>query len=338
MNKHKQITIFPLPKHGGPLSFTKNLIKSIAGSGINISHNLKYKDNHPILLINGTRHMLSLLKCKMRGRRIVLRLGSPENLPSYLNFSWPIILKEYLIIKLLIFLRGTIADAVVYQSIHVKNEWNKLAVTKKREHIIYNGVNTSFFSPKTRKRENIILSVEGSQGADPFDIVINLHNELLKSGIDFKIIMLGKPCFNINKRVEKYERIIFLGEVSKSELQAYYRKSKCYLLTDYLGAGCPNALLEAIASGCVPLAFHKGPASEIFKNSVHGYLIDDTAKITKGEKISEFTLLAKKATNILQQHIIKSDACRQLAVEKYNLDTMRDKYLDVLFPSETGLN
>lgn len=328
----KLVTIFPHQKHGGPLSFSNNLIKSVKGYGINVNQELTPNDNGPILLINGTRKILPLLKCKHNGRRIVLRLGSPENLHSHLNVNLSIKCKGYLIQKLLIFLRKYVADAVIYQSKYVKKEWHLLAGAIKNEHVIYNGVDTAFYAPSTHHRENIILSVEGSQGNDPFDIAINLHDELIKKHNNFRILMIGKPCLEITSKVKKCKQIEFIGEVSKEKLQEYYRKSKCYLLTDYLGAGCPNALLEAIASGCVPLAFNTGPVSEMYLNKTHGHLINDTAHILSGEFFSNYQHMAESAIEILTNSDDKSQACRELAANKYNLDFMRDEYLKILWP------
>jgi len=328
----KLVTIFPRQKHGGPLSFTNNFIKALKKYGITINQALHPNDIGPILLINGTRKLFSLLKCKLKRRRIVLRLGSPENLQRHLDIKLSIKFKSGLIQILLIFLRKYIANAVIYQSSYVKEEWLILAGPRNNEHVIYNGVDTNFFAPSSQQRENIILSVEGSQGNDPFDIVINLHNELIKNQIDFQILMLGKPHLNIKDKVTDYNRIEFVGEVSKENLLDYYRRAKCYLLTDYLGAGCPNALLEAMACGCIPLAFQSGPVSEMYSNGIHGFLVKDTAKISAGEHFSNYQIMAKDVVDIFTKHERKSHASRKLAVKKYNLDIMRNAYAEVLWP------
>ena len=77
----KKILLVPklINETGGPGSFQKRLIEGITQKNIAYTFKLNERKIDAVLLINGTRRFISLLKLKLRGVIIVHRLGLSGN-------------------------------------------------------------------------------------------------------------------------------------------------------------------------------------------------------------------------------------------------------------------
>ncbi|GIW50665.1 MAG: hypothetical protein KatS3mg081_0020 [Gemmatimonadales bacterium] len=225
-----------------------------------VSYDLFNRPYETVLVINATRHLVKLWRCKKRGARIVQRLGAINWLHLYLSVNLgEVVLAEgrNIIMRLI---RSRIADHIVYQSNFVRNWWNnRCGVSKAPSTIIYNGADLKIFSPEgaayKSEGEVCIISVEGTQGADPFDIAIRLAQGLQEAGLDVELLMFGSSFKDAHARYSRYPFVKFKGSVPNKELPYYYRGASFYVSTDILTAACPNSVLEALACGhtCVGL-------------------------------------------------------------------------------------
>ncbi len=83
--------------------------------------------------------------------------------------------------------------------------------------------------------------------------------ELNKSGIDFKLRIAGKGRHRriLEKEMSKESRagqIEFLGSITPNQVPQFLAEIDVFLFTSHF-EGCPNALLEAMMAGCVPVSW-----------------------------------------------------------------------------------
>ena len=103
----------------------------------------------------------------------------------------------------------SIADHIVYQTEYAKEIWNrKFGAANADSTVIYNGVDLFQFCPEGesyRSQADVcIISVEGTQGNDPFNIGVNLGQRLADKGLSFELLMLGQPWGDAQSRFAQY--------------------------------------------------------------------------------------------------------------------------------------
>lgn len=74
-------------------------------------------------------------------------------------------------------------------------------------------------------------------------------------------------CFDLIKKYDLENRVVFTDRVSKEETQSIFKKSKALLFFSDK-EGMPNVVLEAMANNCVPIT------SEIFEDKKQGFILD----------------------------------------------------------------
>lgn len=250
---------------GGPASFQNNFVDTLEKKGINYTYNVSDNSISAVLLINGSKNIISLIRYKIKGIKIVQRLGSPIILQNYLKASFFTKIRFKIVTLYLNIIRKYLADKIIYQSNFVKNLWEKKYGIVNNCKVIYNGTDINKFKITQRKKKKkfYIISVEGTQGNDPFDIAINLSDELKKRRNDFEIILVGKNSNNIKDKIKSKPNINFVGKVNHKDLVKYYNLSDIFLLTDIIQAGCPNSVIEAQACGLPILTYKLGAVCEI---------------------------------------------------------------------------
>lgn len=333
----KKILLVPklINETGGPGSFQKRLIEGITQKNIAYTFKLNERKIDAVLLINGTRRFISLLKLKLRGVIIVHRLGSPATLQNYLKEPWNRRVKFYLIQKYLAFMRRYLADRIVYQSKFVKDLWNtNHGFVNKVSKVIYNGTDFNFFSLQEHryksKKKYSIISVEGTQGNDPFDIILKLGNELIKRRDDFEIVMIGKAAGNIREKVQELSYVNFIGKVMQNELPYYYAGSDLYLLTDIIQAGCPNSAIEAMACGLPIVSYKEGPIKELVDEK-YSVLIESENNPWLGEHPGNISLMADAVEEIFsKRETIDKTHIIDFARRRFSLESMAENYIDLL--------
>jgi len=166
--------------------------------------------------------------------------------------------------------------------------------------LIPNGADRNRFNPALRTRSQtdpLQLSFLGRLEHNQKGV---LHlppilAELDRRGVDYhlKIAGRGKDEQKLREGLESQSnaaKVEFVGALSPNEIPEFLNQSDIYLFPSHF-EGCPNALLEAMMAGAVPVAWHlEGITDFLIKDEVTGSLVrtgDTEAFATKIEHLAE---------------------------------------------------
>lgn len=321
---------------GGPASFQKKLISSLESNGIKVCISpIHFNDCQSILVINATRKIHILLLAKIRGKRIVQRLGSPFPSNSNQNISAFQRLRTWAGMLNVAFIRRYLADRIVYQSLFVKKCWDeKYGSLHKPYAVVYNGVDLSLFSehgPKYESSSDIcIISVEGTQNYPEHSPAFLVSQELKKRGVDVELLVFGKPWSDTAEKYAIHPHVVFMGPVANNKLPFFYRGASVYLLNDIVNAGCPNSVIEALACGTPVVGYSPGVLSEMLTPNA-GICVPANGDPWKGEQPGNIELLSDAVLKIANNNIEFRKGARQLAEKRYDLTEMVDNYENFFF-------
>lgn len=320
---------------GGPASFQKRLSESLIKGGVVILYDGDIRNCDALLLINATRYLGHLLRAKKSGTMIVQRLGSPYAIGNNL----PIKLLDRIRIwggtQNVVFIRRYVADRIVYQSRFVKECWEKeYGRVKKTSRVIYNGVDLNQFTPEGPRYKSqsdiCIISVEGTQIYPEQSAAFLVAQVLNNQGCDVKLLVIGKPWGNTASRYGAFPFVKFMGVVPNEGLPYYYRGATIYVLNDIVNAGCPNSALEALACGTPVVGYSPGVLPEMLTPDA-GICVPADGDPWKCEAPGNIEALADAAIQIVENNPAYRKGARKLAEDRYDLNHMVDKYIEVLF-------
>lgn len=161
----------------------------------------------------------------------------------------------------------------------VKEEWQKLIDDKDVE-VVYNGIDTSYFSPD--EKENKIYDALFVGRLLESKGILNLlaaFKKLLQQHGNLKLAIVGtgplEEAIRVYIRENKLEsNIIVFGYVAEKILLSLYRKSKLAVLPSLNKEGVLTTALEASACG-LPVITSKGSSlQEYIKPGRNGILVD----------------------------------------------------------------
>ena len=155
------------------------------------------------------------------------------------------------------------STGVIFQS----NFNKKLTTEYFGEHnnfaVIHNGADTDFIEtvaplshPKIDKFENVWSCAASWRPHKRLDD--NIRYFLEHSCEKDCLVIAGKS----DKKIEKNERIFYVGEISVPNLISLYKRSKYFLHLAWLDH-CPNVVVDARASGCQIICSSAGGTKEI---------------------------------------------------------------------------
>ena len=155
--------------------------------------------------------------------RIVQRLGLPWRYKFLKNIRpFNLVIRAMLVNMLMDFIRRFLSDHVVYQSLFVREYWEKFyGKVKTPSSIIYNGVDLDKFNPEGPSYKSnadiCIISVEGNQGNDSQNIALNAGRHLIERGYDVEVLMLGNIPDKVKTCYQRHLFIKILGHIKNDE-------------------------------------------------------------------------------------------------------------------------
>ncbi len=336
-----QPSICILPKlkgPGGPSSFQAKLIQGLAAAGIGAHHDARKPGTRAVLVIGSTRHIGQLLDAKRRGIRIVQRLDGMNWLHKKTSTGLAHYLRSERFNLQLSSIRRWLADEVVYQSYFTRDWWNTVyGSLHKPNHVIHNGVNLKTFSPdgdEELPRDFIrLLVVEGSfkggHERDLFNAVeaASLLSEKLRRKVELMIVGNAPPEMRAQAHCRYQAEIRWMGLVPHEDIPALDRSAHL-LFPAEINAACPNAVIEALASGLPVVSYATGSLPELIGDD-GGKVVPYGANYWNLEA-PVTTDLVKAAEEVLTRLPHYRRSARARAESMFGLDQMVTEYIQVL--------
>lgn len=349
MEKHVKICLVPrLSGIGGMVSFQKKFAAGLKGHKVDICYDLGEPNIDAVLVIGGTRQLHLLWRMKRQGIRIVQRLNGMNWVHRVLNTgSRHRVRAEYGNLILTI-IRSKLADRVAYQSEFSRKWWEReKGRTPSQFKVIHNAVDLTEFLPGNSQNLAAdpirILLVEGSLlGGYEFGLEngVRLASSIAHShNYDRKVelMVVGKVSPNLRDRWESWMgrdksienlSINWVGSVPHNQIADVYRQAHVFFSAD-INAACPNSVIESLACGLPVVAYDTGALTELI-GPEGGVTVPYGGDPWQLEP-PDLQALSHGAITILNNLDTYRSSARIRAEEAFDLDTMIDAYLELLF-------
>lgn len=281
-----------------------------------------------IMVVGGTRRILTLMKYKLKGVSIIYRLDGI----NWLHRKKKVGFKTYIFAEYRNFLskiiHGFIADHIVYQSAFVHHWWEKDGLNKRRSFsIIHNGIDINEFKPldniepKTCRR---IICLEGTLDYSPY--TIEMLNYLAENLPESFIVDIYGHFWTKSNAQKINPRLHYHGPVNRERVKTVM-KGGIYISID-VNAACPNSVLEALAAGSPVVGFDTGALNELVNSSV-GRIVPFGGNPWSLEKPDFKSMLTAIIETSIDYDRLSMNA-RIRAERDFSIEKIMGKYMDVL--------
>jgi len=253
----------------GPLAV--NILRSYLRPALMLLSCLKCLGTfHPDILILSTDHQIAWLLKILSHRKVIIYIHWPEFLFRRRNS----ILKRAYFALIDYLERGSVivADAILvnsgYTASAVRAVFGDLNTVT-----AYPGVNIGLFRVG-RKSQRTVLAVSRITPLKQLDFLIKVHSHVVKHVPDTTLTIAGflsdsdrayfRKLLDLVRELGLEKNIVFKINLSDEELSMLYGESEIFLYPR-AGEHFGIALVEAIASGCVPVVSDSGGLREIVK-------------------------------------------------------------------------
>lgn len=320
---------------GGVTSFRLKFENGLKARGIDVTNDPS-KDADVVLVLAGTRHLLSLWKARRRGTRIVQRLDGINWLHRARWTGSRYTIRAIYGNANLSFIRKRLANHVIYQSKFIKDWWDDwYKQTPVPTSVIINGVDLSRYTPhglhERPSGHYRILVVEGSlAGAQKYGIhhAVALANQLSKR-FKIELMIVGRVDRRTKNRLKHPTafRMQFMDTVQREHIPWLMRSSHL-LFSAEVNPPCPNSVIEALACGLPVIGFDTGSLLEIVRGDA-GRVVPYGANEWKLQK-PDIPALANAAIEVLEDQSRFRTLARARAEANFDVENMVDEYLKVL--------
>lgn len=323
------IVCFPhKPGKGGPGSFQTRFEKALLKRDIAICYAAtSVKKPDVLFIVGGTKKIGWLLQMKIKGVPIIYRLD---------GINWLHKMKSYGVKKYLVdeyrninskLIHAFIANSIIYQSEFVKNWWNSAGLRKVTQfNCIHNGVDLNEFNAENQLPESShrVVILEGTIDYTPY--AIDLINKVAFSLPNNFTIDLYGSFENLKNKQKIDKKINYHGSIPRENVPLAL-KNAIYLSLD-INAACPNTVAEALASGSPVVGFDTGALKELVTND-SGIIVDYGGNPWKLDT-PDYQGLIDAVIKISTNYNFYAANARKLAVERYNIDTIVNQYINVI--------
>lgn len=324
---------FDLKDIGGTSSFVKKFKTGAEARGHEIF--LSPIPDYDVLLVISRCPLKYLMDAKRKGKKNVQRLDGVYywSVAGWKYFFYNF--KPRLIHKLF-------SDFTIYQSEYSKYCVEKFMGKQKEEKsaIVYNGVDLKIFSPYGEKIDNlkddpeqkIFFTAGRFRRKDqivPILETIRIYRKKYESNC--KLVIAGTfsgEVSNFPVVFSKQRHLVFFGKTGNADLSKFERTADAFLFSDQ--SACPNAVLEAVACGLPICAIGHGSMAEIVKNGANGLLVETKGNSFWKKRKINYEEFASKLNEVMEKKSYFSKKSREIAEEKFSLDKMIDKYLEII--------
>jgi glycosyltransferase involved in cell wall biosynthesis len=327
----------PVQGIGGMASFRAKFEAGLKRRGIAQTHDAAQKSD-AILVIGGTRHLLSLWNARRRGVRIVQRLDGVNWIHRIRNTGLHHYLRAEYGNLILSLIRSRIATHILYQSEFAHRWWNEWYGDRGRSwSVVHNGVDLDLYRPhgsESLPAEGCrLLVVEGSLGGG-YDMglenAVGLAEHLGRQhSLPTEVVVVGKIGGSQRAAVQSRSRvrITFAGTLPHERIPEMDRSAHLLFSAD-LNPACPNSVIEALACGTPVVGFDTGALRELVPETC-GRVVPYGGDPWKLEQ-PDIPGLAAAAAGILRDRPRYSEAARAHAEASLGLEMMMEGYLRAL--------
>lgn len=211
--------------------------------------------------------------------------------------------------------------------------------------VIPNGVDLDRFSLNKEKtlatlgddrKRNILLYMGRIEDYKGLDTLIQAVDLVKKRIPDIFLLLVGNYHYNekyyanlrkIITRLKLSQHINFVGEKSHSEIPSYLKMAKIVILPSYSAVkpiyeGCPNVVLEAMASGRLVIASKVGGVPEIIQNNKTGLLFEPKESF----ELADLIISSLKNPERVQELVANG---RKFIIENHAFEIIVKKYLEL---------
>lgn len=329
------------PNNGGPERFFYYLVRNLRTHGISTSNWFLGKCRVAFFMTGSPGNNL-LRICRLKNVRTVVRVDGfyiPEvfdNAEHGAFRSTRMLTSERMAVNQRLQLDLVMVDHVIYQSQYSKAMADRFLYNRiDNFSIIYNGVDLTHFSPKSKRfgQSFTRLLVLGSlRDVDLLNLVLNVFRlSCSEAGPNFYLRIVGKMTPPVSKSFDAFVRqnemlsdlIEYRNFVRLQELPLVIADCDIALHLKS-GDACPNSVLEALACGVPVICQSWGGASE---------LVGDAGIVIDHEPYAYDEALAKKAVKsicVLRDELASyRPRARSRAVSCFSTELMAHRYASV---------
>ncbi len=300
------------PIYGGPGSFQKLFTTHLSNSNKFIVSSLKNEVTDYVFVVNGSKRLLWLLRCKLKGSKIIFRVDgidlkfkiSQKNIKSYF-----LAISRLLIV---VIIANFFADKIIFQSYFIKNQWEKFLLFKVKSTVIYNGVDENYFNLRNLNRSNEIICVEGEINSR---YAVNILNGIK----NYKITVVGNISDSLKKKI-KNTNVLFTGRIDSIRIVELLNSHKIFLCLEE-NPPCPNSVIEAMSCNLPILGFDSGSLKELVDSC--GILVNLKNNIISKRSIDNLNYQIYDVLKNLDQKNFKS---RQRVLKNFSFTKIYKQY------------
>jgi len=319
---------------GGPGTFQKHLVEVLPRYGWQALAPGQIEGADALFVVIGTKKLWMLEKAKRRGIPVIHRLDGinwKHRLPGR-PVAEKIIQEGRNVLVALI--RRRYAGAVVYQSQYIQKTWHetygKVAVP---ELVIYNGTDLERFRPRESFDRKVggmkMLIVEGT-----VEVAMGLGDVLAKISEYFvqteqieEIIVVGKVRNDDSESLCEIPGVRVMGQVKRERMPEIFRQADLFFCLEMFPP-CPNAVVEALASGLPVVGYDTGALGELVGPEA-GVVAAFGGDPGRFERPSTDNII-HAINEVLSRRTEMAFAARARAEKMFSREMMVAKYLEVI--------
>ena len=320
------------PASGGPGTFQTHLEGELRRRGFDICYPEHSIRPDLICIVGGTRKLGWIWRCKQQGTKVVHRLDG-------INWRHRVVVttfKEYVQAELrnqfLRFARSLLADHVVYQSNFIRAWWEHIYGPARCPcSIVHNGTDLDLFKPFSDGPglgARTMICVEGNIAYDEATahVVSALPKALLHRGVISACHLYGGIDPRLRARLEAMEGVKVFGRVSRADMPAVFRNAGLFLVLE-VNPPCPNAVIEALASGLPVVGYRSGSLAELVPPEA-GRVVDYGGD-PWGLERPQLSNLESAVVDVMSDRERYSDDARRVAEQRYDVKQMASEYIAI---------
>lgn len=182
------------------------------------------------------------------------------------------------------------ADKIICLTNNQKNLMKNIGISDEKIIVIPNSVDISKFSFKPYNENSKKLIFVGRLSPEKrIDVLLKAVQIVVKDIQDITLIIVGDgplkdELIKLTKDLSINNHVIFVGRVLPEKIPNYLYESDIFIISSNF-EGCPNSLLEAMATGIPVIGTNVGGIPDIIDDGINGYLIENGDYQQLAEKI-----------------------------------------------------